>query len=108
MTMHHSAQTFVPAGVFAGAVTHSAGSIRAETRRDVAAREALLDAAFGPARFLKTCERLRENRLPAAAFVAEDADGRVVGTVRLWHVWAGPGRAALVLGPLAVADDMRG
>jgi predicted N-acetyltransferase YhbS len=29
-------------------------------------------------------------------------DGRVVGTVRLWHVSAGPGRPALMLGPLAV------
>jgi predicted N-acetyltransferase YhbS len=29
-------------------------------------------------------------------------DGRVVGTVRLWNVLTGAGRAALLLGPLAV------
>src|SRR4051812_8765172 len=81
--------------------------LRAEEPCDVAAREALLDAAFGPARFLKTCERLREGRLPALALVAEDTSGRVVGTVRLWHVSAGPGRPALVLGPLAVDASLR-
>src|SRR5581483_6809940 len=35
------------------------------------------------------------------------ARGRIVGTVRLWHVTAGPGRAALLLGPLAVHPDDR-
>jgi predicted N-acetyltransferase YhbS len=83
-------------------------TIRAELPRDVAQREALLDAAFGPARRLKTCERLREGRLPAVALSAVDASGAVVGTVRLWHVAAGPGRAALVLGPLAVSQAHRG
>ena len=81
-------------------------TIRLETAADVDAREALLDAAFGPARFLKTCERLREGRLPALALVAEQ-QGRIVGTVRLWNVAAGPGRAALVLGPLAVDASAR-
>ncbi|MHB2165419.1 GNAT family N-acetyltransferase [Alsobacter sp. R-9] len=76
--------------------------IRTETTADMPAREALLDAAFGPARFLKTCERLREGRLPAFALSAEDEAGRLVGTVRLWPVAAGPGRPALMLGPLAV------
>ena len=33
--------------------------------------------------------------------------GRIVGTIRLWHVTAGPGRAALLLGPLAVHPDCR-
>ena len=37
------------------------------------------------------------------AFVAADDGGAVVGTVRLWHVTMGEGgRAALLLGPLAV------
>jgi predicted N-acetyltransferase YhbS len=83
--------------------------IRPETKRDVAAREALLDQAFGESRFAKTAQRLRENRLPAEelSFVACDG-GRLVGTVRLWHVTAGPGRPALLLGPLAVAQPCRG
>lgn len=74
----------------------------------VDAREELLDAAFGPARFTKTSERLREDRLPAngLSFVAVDGQ-RLVGTVRLWNVAAGPGRSALLLGPLAVAEGWR-
>jgi predicted N-acetyltransferase YhbS len=78
-------------------------TIRGEKIADVAAREALLDAAYGVARFAKASERLREGRVPAdgLSLVAVDR-GRIVGTVRLWHVTAGPGRAALLLGPLAV------
>ena len=73
-----------------------------EASADEGAREALLDAAFGPARFLKTCERLREGRLPADGLALAMKDGgRLVGTVRLWHVEAG-GVPALMLGPLAV------
>jgi predicted N-acetyltransferase YhbS len=81
---------------------------RNELPSDVDAREALLDAAFGPARFLKASERIRTGRVPAdgLALVAED-DGRLVGTVRLWDVAAG-GRPALLLGPLAVDAALRG
>ena len=77
-------------------------AIRAERGTDVAAREALLDVCFGEGRDARTCQRLRDGRLPAEglAFSAV-AKGKLVGTVRLWHVSAG-GRAALVLGPLAV------
>lgn len=79
-----------------------------ETRDHVAARESLLDEAFGPARFLKTCERLRVGRVPARglALVAEE-EGRLVATLRLWAVHAGIGRPALLLGPLAVARSHR-
>jgi predicted N-acetyltransferase YhbS len=83
-------------------------TIRPETKRDVVACEALLDEAFGAARFAKTAQRLRDRRLPAdhLAFVA--CEGRkLVGTVRLWNVSAGPGRPALLLGPLAVARRSR-
>jgi predicted N-acetyltransferase YhbS len=83
-------------------------TIHHEKPADAPAREALLDAAYGPVRFTKTSERLREGRAPAEgmAFVAVE-DGRIVGTVRLWHVSAGRGRPALLLGPLAVASDCR-
>ena len=82
-------------------------TIRKELHRDVAAREALLDRCFGDTRFQKAAERLREGRLPAhgLAFVASDR-GRVVGTVRLWNVSAGPSRPALLLGPVAVQADL--
>jgi len=51
---------------------------------------------------------LREGRLPAdgLSLVATD-HGRLVGTVRLWSISAGPGRAALLLGPLAVDPAYR-
>lgn len=83
-------------------------TIHREQLTDVQAREALLDLAFGACRFDKTSERLREGRLPAEglSFVALDG-GRIVGTVRLWHVSTGPGRPALLLGPLAVSPDRR-
>ena len=83
--------------------------VRDERPADVTAREHLLDAAFGPERFAKTCERLREGRLPAEglALAAEDAAGRLLGTVRLWHVDAGEAGEALMLGPIAVADTAR-
>jgi len=83
-------------------------TIRHERAADIAAREALLDLCFGPARSAKTSERLREGRLPAEglSFIATE-HGRVVGTVRLWHVSAGPGRPALLLGPLGVDPGCR-
>jgi predicted N-acetyltransferase YhbS len=83
-------------------------NIREEKASDTAAREALLDAAYGPARFAKTSERLREGREPARglSLVAVDC-GQIVGTVRLWHVTAGPAQPALLLGPLAVHPDHR-
>jgi predicted N-acetyltransferase YhbS len=82
-------------------------AIRAERGSDAAAREALLDACFGASRHSRTCQRLRDGRLPAEglAFAARQ-QGRLVGTIRLWHVRAG-GQAALMLGPLAVDPTCR-
>jgi predicted N-acetyltransferase YhbS len=83
-------------------------AIRPETKRDAAAREALLDEAFGAARFAKTAQRLREGRLPAEQLsLVACRDGKLIGTVRLWNISAGPGRPALLLGPLAVARQYR-
>jgi predicted N-acetyltransferase YhbS len=82
--------------------------IREEKIADVVAREALLDEAYGAARFAKTSERLREGRLPARGLSLVAVEGRrLVGTVRLWNVVAGPGRDAVLLGPLAVHPDCR-
>jgi len=82
-------------------------AIRAEKVSDVVAREALLDACFGENRHRRTCQRLRDGRMPAEglAFSAVH-QGRLVGTLRLWHVSAG-GRPALILGPLAVDSTSR-
>src|SRR4030088_1082083 len=81
-------------------------AIRPEKPGDIAAREALLDLAYGASRFAKPSQRLREGREPAFSFVAFE-DGRLIGTVRLWPVSAGAGRPALLLGPLAVHPDCR-
>ena len=77
-------------------------AIRAERAPDVVAREALLDACFGANRHARTCQRLRDGRAPAEGLAfAAVTEGRLVGTLRLWHVSAG-GAPALMLGPLAV------
>ena len=81
--------------------------IRAERASDVVAREALLDACFGVNRHMRTCQRLRDGRAPAEGLALSVVrQGRLVGTVRLWHVSAG-GVPALVLGPLAVDASYR-
>ena len=83
-------------------------AIRSERASDVAAREALLDACFGANRALRTCQRLRDGRTPAEGLAFSAVrKGKLVGTVRLWHVSVG-GRPALVLGPLAVDPSCRG
>jgi predicted N-acetyltransferase YhbS len=82
--------------------------IDVETAADAADCDALVDAAFGPGRFAKTAERLRERNtaVPELCFVARE-DGRVIGTVRLWPVTIGETRATF-LGPIAVDKDCRG
>ncbi len=84
--------------------------VRSERASDVVAREALLDASFGDNRQLRTCQRLRGGQAPAGGLALSALSrgrlGRLVGTVRLWHVSAG-GVPALVLGPLAVDPAFR-
>src|SRR6266850_1219345 len=82
-------------------------AIRSERASDVVAREALLDACFGENRHMRTCQRLRDGRAPAEGLALSAVrQGRLVGTLRLWHVSAG-GVRALVLGPLAVDPSCR-
>ena len=81
--------------------------IRAERASDIVAREALLDACFGSNRHTRTCQRLRDGRTPAEGLAFSVVrHGRLVGTIRLWHVSAG-GVPALMLGPLAVDPSCR-
>jgi predicted N-acetyltransferase YhbS len=81
--------------------------IRAERASDVVAREALLDACFGANRQSRTCQRLRDGRAPAEGLALSVVRrGRLVGSVRLWHVSAG-GKPALMLGPIAVDASCR-
>lgn len=93
-----------PAALTSGAAPFA---IRSERASDVVAREALLDACFGDNRHQRTCQRLRDGRAPAEGLAFSAVrEGRLVGTVRLWHVSAG-GIPALLLGPLAVEDTCR-
>jgi predicted N-acetyltransferase YhbS len=81
---------------------------RLEKQEDAGAVEALVAQGFGPGRFAKTTYRLRDGvrHLPELAFVAE-RDGALVATVRYWPIGVG-GTPALMLGPLAVRNELRG
>ena len=81
--------------------------IAPEAPGDDAAVMALVERAFGPGRYAKSAERLREgNRfLPDLSFAAWE-DGVLVATVRLWPVRIGQ-RPALLLGPIAVDPAAR-
>lgn len=82
--------------------------IRHERPADIDAREALLDNAFGETRYRKSSERLREDRLAAEGLSFIAAEGkRVIGTARMWDIACGNGQPALLLGPVAVAEDCR-
>ncbi len=80
----------------------------AERPQDAALVEAMIGRAFGPGRFAKTAERLRENNRPLLdlSFVAW-RDGGAVGCVRMWPVTIG-GTPAVLLGPFAVDAAHRG
>jgi predicted N-acetyltransferase YhbS len=71
--------------------------------------EALYDEVFGPGRFAKTAERLREGnrKIEEASFIAIDHEG-VTGAVRVWPVTVGEKGKAAFLGPIAVAERRRG
>jgi predicted N-acetyltransferase YhbS len=68
----------------------------------------LIERAFGPGRYAKAAERLREGAVPVRelSFLAW-RDKRAVGCVRLWPIHIGE-RVALLLGPLAVEAEVRG
>lgn len=89
----------------ASAASLPAVRIAPETPADAEAVGALVLDAFGPGRFAKTAERLRERARKVAGFSAW-MDGRLVGSVRLWAVTVGEARA-LFLGPITVASDLR-
>lgn len=74
-----------------------------------AAVDALYDEVFGPGRFAKTAERLREGntKIADASLVAVDSEG-VTGVVRVWPVTVGDNSRAAFLGPIAVAERRRG
>lgn len=81
-----------------------------EERGHAAGIERVLDRAFGPGRFAKSSERVRERGAVhdyALSRVALDASGAVCGVCRMWRVSAG-GVVFHFLGPLAVDPGAQG
>jgi predicted N-acetyltransferase YhbS len=73
---------------------------------------ALLDLSFGPGRYAKTAQRLREGNVAVpelcyVAFQGEGAERRLVGSLSFWPINIG-GVPGLMLGPLAVVPAIRG
>jgi len=85
----------------------SAPALVLETPAMETAVTALIDRVFGPGRFAKVSERLREgNRLLGDCSFVAMRGGQPVGCVRLWPVTIG-GAPVAFLGPLAVDPDER-
>lgn len=72
--------------------------------------ERLYDDVFGPARFHKASYLFREGVAPVRelSWIALEGD-RLVGAIRYWPILVGEtGHSALLLGPLAIAQDRAG
>lgn len=81
---------------------------RLETAADGEAIEAIADDAFGPGRYVRAAERVRELHpvVSCLCFVAVDGD-TIAGSVRMTDFPSAPERA-LMLGPLAVRPHLKG
>jgi predicted N-acetyltransferase YhbS len=84
-----------------------APSLKTEQPSDGAAAEALIDRAFGPGRFTKVSERVREfaTFAPELSFCAWRGQ-RLAGVVRQWRVRVGA-TPVVFLGPIAVEVEER-
>ena len=81
--------------------------LRAERASDLTAIETLVHAAFGPGRFAKAAERLREtNHVLADLSVVAWSGEALAGCVRQWPIRVG-GRPVVFLGPIAVDPAWR-
>jgi len=81
-----------------------------ERPRDGQAIEEMTAAAFGPDRLHKTVYRLREDVPPIKdlCFVCLDQKNRLVASIRNWPVLINAKWPAVMLGPLAIAPELRG
>jgi predicted N-acetyltransferase YhbS len=79
----------------------------AEKPADRAVIDAFIDDIFGPGRFAKTAERLREGNVPLLdlSFVCWRG-AEPIGCVRQWPILIG-GSPVIFLGPFAVEADQR-
>jgi predicted N-acetyltransferase YhbS len=77
-------------------------TLQFETPEDGPLVDALIDRAFGPGRFTKVSERVREFATFAPELsVCAWSEGRLLGCARMWRVRVG-GKPAMFLGPFAV------
>lgn len=81
----------------------------AQRPEDAAHLDDLLDRTFGSDRLNKTVYRLREGIADLAnlAFVAVDADGQLLASIRFWPITIASA-PAILLGPLAVEPRLQG
>ena len=97
----------MPQAVALAAPRAAAPLLAPERAQDAPLVEGLIDRAFGPGRFAKTAERLREGRVPDLTLsLVAWSEGRAVGCVRPWPILIGV-TPALLLGPIAVEEDRR-
>ena len=86
-------------------------AIAGETPADDAAIASLHEEAFGPGRFARAAERVREGgpHDPALSFVARNDEGDLVGSVRMTPIVVGDGGGGTgcLLGPLAVRPNAK-
>ena len=82
-------------------------TLLSEQSADAPRIEALLDRAFGPGRFTKVSERVREFAAfaPELSVCAWSGD-RLLGVARMWRVAVG-GQPVMFLGPFAVEQGER-
>lgn len=81
--------------------------LKPERPEDLHLIDVLIERAFGPGRFVKTAERLREGNTPRRDLsLVAWAGGEAVGCVRMWPIHIGSSPAVL-LGPFAVDDAWR-
>jgi predicted N-acetyltransferase YhbS len=84
-------------------------AIVAEAQEHASAIERVLVRAFGPGRYAKTSERVREQGAELDRAVSRVAvrGGGVVGCCRMWRIGL-DGGGAYFLGPLAIDPDCQG
>jgi predicted N-acetyltransferase YhbS len=91
-------------------LVHPRFSLKPEPSVLAGAVERLYDDVFGPARFHKASYLFREGVAPVRelSWIALEGD-RLVGAIRYWPILVGEtGHSALLLGPLAIAQDRAG
>jgi predicted N-acetyltransferase YhbS len=82
-------------------------NLQPEQPQDAALVDALIARAFGPGRYAKASERVREFATFAADLsVCAWSEGRLMGVARMWRVRVG-GRRVMFLGPFAVEQGER-